>query len=134
MMLRRVGLALVFAVAGFGLGQAQTPAPAAVKANPDLRCMLMASVLSQNPDPKAKELSNIMMFYYLGRFDARNPNVPLQPALQAQAKLLTQAEANPEGQRCVAAVSTRVTALRAMGGQAPAAAAGQAPGASPAAK
>ena len=61
----------------------QVAAAPAAPSDVDLRCMLVASALSQNKEPAAKGLSNIMVFYYLGRLDARSPGVPLGPALQS---------------------------------------------------
>ena len=108
----------------------QVAAAPAAPSDVDLRCMLVASALSQNKEPAAKGLSNIMVFYYLGRLDARSPGVPLGPALQAEVQKTPPQEMQVQAQKCIATMKDRAGALQALSGPRPAQP-GQSPSAMP---
>jgi hypothetical protein len=93
---------------------AAKPPPAKAGGDPDLKCMLVASRLSQNPDPKARTISGLMVFYYFGRLDVRKPGIDLRKALEAQALTVTPAELQAEARRCVTTVSARGQVLQTM--------------------
>jgi hypothetical protein len=109
--------ALISMILAAGLAQAASAAPAAGPSDSDLKCMLVASAISQNPDPKARAIANPMVFYYLGRLDARTPGLALGPALQGEARKSQAAEMNVVAQKCVATVTARARALQALGGK-----------------
>jgi hypothetical protein len=92
---------------------AATPPPAA-GGDPDLKCLLVASALSQNPDPKARTISGLMVFYYMGHLDARKPGINLRAALEAQAHAVTPPQLQAEAKRCVTTVSARGQLLQSM--------------------
>lgn len=101
-------------------GQAAAQAKSAITAQDvDLRCMLVASALSQNKEPAARGLSNIMVFYYMGRLDVRSPGLALGPALQAEAQKSPPAEMQAQGQKCIATMKARAGALQALSGPRP---------------
>jgi len=119
-------------VAAFGLWTAavgQTAPTQAVKPNSDLRCLIIANALGQSKDQRQRQEVRLMMIFYLGRIDARTPNLPLAPALQAQDALIrvappTAQQAQAQVRACVATYEGRMKALGALmrppaGGAAP---------------
>jgi len=119
-MIRRTAFAFVTAAALLA-----GPAAAQSASDADLRCMLVASRLSQSTDAQTKNISSLMVFYYLGRLDARRPGLNLGAALQAEARTIVPTEMNPVVQKCVSTLEARGKVLEALGkppaGAAPAA-------------
>lgn len=116
---------IVIAAALSALVNQASAAPAAANRT-DLQCMLVASALGKNKEPEARGLSNIMVFYYLGRLDARTPGVDLGPALRAEVQKTPPQELQIQAQKCVETMKARAGALQALGGPRPT----QAPGSS----
>lgn len=115
---------LVMAAPG---AQAQTAAPAPWTAEEvaDLQCMAIYAIVANQSDQASAGAVGI--FYFWGRLEARNPSVDWLQTLATYADSVTQAELEPQFDRCRAALVTKSERMAALGSAEAAPAAG-APG------
>jgi hypothetical protein len=139
-MIRRTALALVAIAGAFAGGAAQ----AQNTTDADLKCMVVAGALNHSTDPQTRTASSLMVFYFLGRLDARDANMDIATALKGQMQAMKATDLQAEAKRCGDIMTGRSQALQAVSaklaasapppaGGAPAAAT-PAPKAAPAAK
>jgi hypothetical protein len=109
-MSRRTALAFV----ALAVALAGTAAHAQSTLDSDIKCMVVGGALNQSQDPKARTVSTLMIFYFLGRIDARDPNLDLTTALKTRMQALKPADLQVEARRCSDQMNTRSQALQAV--------------------
>lgn len=109
-MSRRTALAFV----ALAVSLAGSVAHAQTTLDSDIKCMVVGGALNQSQDPKARTVSTLMIFYFLGRIDARDPNLDLATALKTRMQTLKPADLQVEARRCSDQMNTRSQALQAV--------------------
>jgi len=100
-------LSIAFATALLATGGA-----AAAQTASDAQCIVLSNAFSgQATDPKAKEIAEASLYFYLGRVGNLTA-AQLKTMLDAQAKTITQASAGPAMQKCAAAIQAKVDLLK----------------------
>src|ERR1044072_9872918 len=68
--------------------------PAAAQATTDVKCLMASHLFSKAAkDPKARTVAEAAKFFYLGRVSGRLNEQQLRAQMQAQAKIITKANA-----------------------------------------
>jgi len=106
----RAGLALLLALA-----------PTAAMAGPeedaaDVRCVVIGAEMSQDKDPDTSKGGSVILFYFLGRLDARSPTADLKALITQEATRMAAADKGRIATDCAAKVQARGKQLEALGG------------------
>ena len=123
--------AFAFAFAALAVALAGGAARAQSTLDSDIKCMVVGGALNQSQDPKARTVSTLMIFYFLGRIDARDPNLDLASALKTRMQSLKPADLQVEARRCSDQMNTRSQALQAVSAKLNGVTSGAPAGASP---
>ena len=105
----RAALALTLALSSTAL----FAAPADDEA--DMRCFLVSADMADSKDAETKNAGSVMMFYFLGRLDGRNPNVDLKQLLVREAERMSDADKEKLLVSCSGKVEQRGKQLEALG-------------------
>ena len=73
----------------------------------DARCILVAGEMADTKDKEAEEAGSVMLFYYLGRIDGRNPRADVGKLIAQAAERLSEKEKEQVLAACAAQVETR---------------------------
>jgi hypothetical protein len=92
------GLTILFAAAA-------AAAPAVDSA--DVRCFLVTAEMADTKDKEVETAASIMMFYYLGRIDGKDPAANIEALVEQEAARLTDAEKKQLLATCSAQVERR---------------------------
>jgi hypothetical protein len=66
----------------------------------DIRCLAAGLRFAEMPDSHQKSTGMLMVLYYLGRLDGRNPDLDVEGLLSQQIPKMTAAEYAAEAARC----------------------------------
>jgi hypothetical protein len=81
----------------------------------DLRCLIIGFKFAGSPTESLKQAGLIETLYYLGRIDARNPNIDLENQVANVLAKMTESDVKAESRRCGAVLSQRGEALQQLG-------------------
>lgn len=96
------------AAAGLGLLLVSAGAAAAPPVDSaDVRCFLVAAEMSDTKDKAVETAASIMMFYYLGRIDAKDPAANVEALVEQEVARLTDADKKQLLASCSAQVQRR---------------------------
>ena len=73
----------------------------------DVRCFLVAAEMADTKDKEVQSAASIMMFYYLGRIDGRDPKANVEALIEQEAARLTDADKKQLLTSCSAEVKLR---------------------------
>jgi hypothetical protein len=79
----------------------------------DLRCLAIAGTafVNSDNDSKAKKASELMMTFFLGKLNARDPNLNLMSGLDRVIARMTLGEIEQEAERCSKAMNAIIKGL-----------------------
>ena len=97
---------------------------AAAQSATDARCIVLATgFTNHSADANQQKIAEDSLYFYLGRVGGQPNSAQFKAALDAQAKIITDANAATLMAECVAAVKTKVQLLQSLGTSPPKAAA-----------
>jgi hypothetical protein len=67
---------------------------------PDIRCLIVGSRISSDPDPSRQSVGRVILMYYLGRLDEIFPNMDIEEAIIKEEASMTGGYAQSETTRC----------------------------------
>ena len=80
----------------------------------DLRCLSVAVIAANSPDPKQQAAAAASVMYWIGRLDGRNPGFNLEKRFADTISKMTADDLRNEAARCRAALKVRANALMEM--------------------
>ena len=109
---------LAAALAGFLAVGSTLPAMAAAPEDPktttDLRCVVVAYALTQNPDPDLQKLGAVSLFYFWGRLEGRGAADNMAARLTEEAGKMTGDDIKAQAKTCGAIFTAGTESLRAL--------------------
>jgi hypothetical protein len=66
----------------------------------DIRCVAVGVRSAEKPDSQQKSTGTLLVLYYIGRLDGRNPTLDVEKLLSEQIGKMTDADYAAEGIRC----------------------------------
>jgi hypothetical protein len=109
-MVRRNTLALITLAGALVAGAAQ----AQNTNDADLKCMVVAGALNHSEDAGTRTASSLMVYYFLGRLDARSPSMDIASALKTQMQTMKSTDLQGEAKRCGDIMTARSQALQSV--------------------
>lgn len=92
-----------------------TADPADDATEADIRCVVVATQLANADSAAMKLAATVSSMYFLGRIDARAPDIDLEAHITDAINKMTPEEMRAEGLRCGQILSARGAALKSMG-------------------
>jgi hypothetical protein len=77
----------------------------------DARCILVSGQMADSDDKEQQTAASIMLFYYLGRLEGRNPSADLVKLLEGEADQVTEERQNEILRACSARLDKASKAL-----------------------
>jgi hypothetical protein len=81
----------------------------------DLRCLVVASTLSNSTNESFKAAGTVSAFYYMGRLDGRAPDLDLENRLFAEALKMTPEDILAQARICRATLAKKTRSMQEMG-------------------
>jgi hypothetical protein len=81
----------------------------------DMRCFIVSAEMADSKDKEEETAGSIMLFYYLGKLDGRNPSADLKALLTKEAERMTEAEKQQILASCSSKVEQRGKDLASIG-------------------
>ena len=81
----------------------------------DIRCLIVGSRISSEPDPSRQSVGRIILLYFLGRLDERFPNMDIEDAIIKEEATMTADDAQSEMTRCSRLLIERSQLLEKIG-------------------
>lgn len=97
------------------LSQTALAAPADDQA--DIRCLILSGQMADSEVPEQKTAGSIMLFYYLGRIDGRNPSADLVKLIKEETEQMTEERQQQLLQSCSARLDQRGKLLSSIASQ-----------------
>ncbi|HEX3674304.1 MAG TPA: hypothetical protein VHU87_08540 [Rhizomicrobium sp.] len=108
--------AAVLCLAGTATSSADTTSDATeVATEADVRCVLVAINMANSGNPSLVTAGTMANMYFMGRLDARTPDLDLETRLIDDLHKLSQDDIRAEATRCGAILITRGAAMKSMG-------------------
>ena len=109
---------LAAALAGVLAAGVALPAVAAPPEDPktttDLRCVVVAYALTQNPDPELQKLGSVSLFYFWGRLEGRGAADNMAARLTEEAAKMTGDDIKAQAKTCGAIFDASTESWRAL--------------------
>jgi hypothetical protein len=109
---------LAAALAGVLAAGVALPAVAAPPEDPktttDLRCVVVAYALTQNPDPELQKLGSVSLFYFWGRLEGRGAADNMAARLTEEAGKMNGDDIKTQAKTCGAIFDASTESLRAL--------------------
>jgi hypothetical protein len=81
----------------------------------DVRCVAVGIRAAELPNSTQKSTGTLLVLYYLGRLDGRNPTLDLEKLLTEQIAKMTHADYATESRRCGQGLSTKGAQITHLG-------------------
>ncbi|HTC44446.1 MAG TPA: hypothetical protein VK696_05295 [Steroidobacteraceae bacterium] len=81
----------------------------------DVRCVAVGIRAAELPNSTQKSTGTLLVLYYLGRLDGRNPTLDLEKLLAEQVAKMTDADYATESQRCSQSLSLKGAQITRLG-------------------
>jgi hypothetical protein len=81
----------------------------------DIRCVAVGIRDAELPNSTQKSTGTLLVLYYLGRLDGRNPTLDLEKLLAEQIAKMTDADYATESRRCGQILSTKGAQITHLG-------------------
>jgi hypothetical protein len=92
-----------------------TSGAAAAQSASDARCIVLATgFANQAKDPNQQKIAEDTLYFYLGRVGGQPSSAEFKAALDAEAKTITDANADTQMAQCVSAVKSKVVLLQSL--------------------
>jgi hypothetical protein len=81
----------------------------------DVRCVAVGMREAELPNSTQKSTGTLLVLYYVGRLDGRNPTLDLEKLLAEQIAKMTDADYAAESRRCSQTLSTKGAQISHLG-------------------
>lgn len=68
--------------------------------SPDMRCLIVGSRISGDPDPTKQAVGRAILMYYLGRLDESFPSLDIEEAIAIEEAKMSASDVQSETKRC----------------------------------
>ena len=82
-------------------------APISSEQRNDIRCFVVAAEMADTEDKEVQTAASIMMFYFLGKLDGRNPKSDLDAVFEREAQLMSDDDKKALTATCAKTVEER---------------------------